>query len=61
LQSFLNNLQLHFNTHSCVHLTLARINNSYGVFLACFMFSLWAWTSIMNLAHGKGLANCDQD
>jgi hypothetical protein len=28
LQILLDNLQLHLNTHSCVHLTLARINNS---------------------------------
>jgi len=27
--------QLHFNTHSCVHLILVRINNSSGFFLAC--------------------------
>jgi hypothetical protein len=28
LQILLNNLQLHLNTRSCVHLTLLRINNS---------------------------------
>ncbi len=28
LQILLDNLQLHLNNHSCVHLTLARINNS---------------------------------
>jgi hypothetical protein len=28
LQILLDNLQLHLNTHLCVHLTLARINNS---------------------------------
>jgi len=28
LQSFLDNLQFHLNTHSCVHFTLARINDS---------------------------------
>ncbi len=40
LQSLLNNLQLHLNTHLCVHLTLARINNSQGFFLACYVFFL---------------------
>jgi hypothetical protein len=28
LQTLLDNLQLHLNTHSCVHLTLAKISNS---------------------------------
>jgi hypothetical protein len=60
LQILLDNLQLHLNTHSCVHLTLARINNFYGFFQAC-QVSLRAWMSIVNLARGKDLANCDQD
>jgi hypothetical protein len=28
LQSLLDNLPLHLNTHLCVHLTFIRINNS---------------------------------